>query len=193
LNTATQNFPGRLLYKAYLDLNHYHKQAIGCKQSSLSQASIQLFDDRFQYQRKITVSNLSHFLVLKTSLCAKHNIHLDICQHISYSATYCHSHLSLRQISFRVLNSAVQAYFSTNSGCFRTAVPLRYPSCSLKNLTYSLLGYREKHGDERFRTRLRAHFPAVQILNPTDVRQETGQFLYSYNESQQDALFLRLI
>jgi len=66
-------------------------------------------------------------------------------------------------------------------------------SCSIKNLTYSLLGYSETHGDERFRTRLKAYFPAVQILNPTDVLQEPGQFLYFYNESQRDALFLRFI
>jgi hypothetical protein len=66
-------------------------------------------------------------------------------------------------------------------------------SSSVNNVTYSLLCYSETHGDDRFRTRLKAHFPVVQILNPTDVLQELGQFLYSYNEIQRDALFLRFI
>jgi hypothetical protein len=38
-----------------------------------------------------------------------------MCQQLSYSATYCHSHFSLRQITFHVLNSGVQVYVSTNS------------------------------------------------------------------------------
>ena len=48
-------------------------------------------------------------------------------------------------------------------------------SCSIQNLTYSLLGHRETHGGERFWARLKAHFPALQILNPTDVLQDPGQ------------------
>ena len=47
-------------------------------------------------------------------------------------------------------------------------------SCTVKNLTYSLLGYSEAHGDEPFRARLKAHFPALQFHNPTDVPQEPG-------------------
>jgi hypothetical protein len=48
-------------------------------------------------------------------------------------------------------------------------------TCSVKNLTYSLLGCSETHGDERFRSRLKAQFSAVQIPKPTDVLQEPGQ------------------
>jgi hypothetical protein len=48
-------------------------------------------------------------------------------------------------------------------------------SCFVKLLPYSLLGYSEIHGDEWFRARLKAHFPALQILNPTDVLQQPGQ------------------
>jgi hypothetical protein len=43
-------------------------------------------------------------------------------------------------------------------------------SCSVKNLTYSLFGYNETQEDERIRARLNAHFPAVQIYNPTENR-----------------------
>lgn len=63
----------------------------------------------------MTVSNSSLFLVLKTSLCVKRDIRLDMCQHISYSAAYCHNRFSLRQITFHVLNGGIQVYVSTNS------------------------------------------------------------------------------
>ena len=64
---------------------------------------------------QMTVSNSSLFLELKTSLCAKSNIHRDMYLQVRHSATYHHSHFSLRQITFHVLNSGVQVYVSTIS------------------------------------------------------------------------------
>jgi len=40
-------------------------------------------------------------------------------------------------------------------------------SCSVKHLTYSLLGCSETQGDEQFRACLKAHFPALQFYNRT--------------------------
>jgi len=65
-------------------------------------------------------------------------------------------------------------YVSTNS---LDAAERHFPCntfCCKKNLSYSLLGYSETHGDEQFRARLKAHFPALQFYNPTDVPQEPG-------------------